>query len=94
MTYRFMLDLHEVARSSAGSAITHGDLPGFSQAGQQDTLMFRVSGGRPSVVSRMADNVSDVYGRSTVANGELGEDEWDENDASSTHGAAGSLEDF
>ncbi|EIW55105.1 uncharacterized protein TRAVEDRAFT_51231 [Trametes versicolor FP-101664 SS1] len=69
MTYRFMLDLHEVARSSAGSAITHGELPGISQAGQQDTLVFRISGGRPSVVSRMADDVSDIYGRSAAADG-------------------------
>ncbi|KAL1949114.1 hypothetical protein VTO73DRAFT_10920 [Trametes versicolor] len=94
MTYRFMLDLHEVARSSAGSAITHGELPGISQAGQQDTLVFRISGGRPSVVSRMADDVSDIYGRSAAADGEPGEpDEWDEDaDSSQLHGA-GTLED-
>lgn len=87
-----MLDLHEVARSAAGSAITQGDLPGISQVGQQDTLVFRVSGGRPNVVSRMADDVSDIYGRSTVANGEH-EDEWEEDAACSMRGA-GSLEEI
>lgn len=94
MTYRFMLDLHEVARSSAGSAITQGDLPGFSQAGQQDTLVFRVSGGRTGVVSRMADDVSDIYGRSAAADGEPGEpDEWDGDANSSQLHGAGTLED-
>lgn len=92
MTYRFMLDLHGVAHSAAGSAITQGDLPGISQAGQQDTLVFRISGGLPSVVSHMADDVSDIYGRSTAAHGELGEDGWDEDAACTTHGA-GTLED-
>ncbi len=79
MTYRFMLDLHEVARSSAGNSITQGELPRISRAlGQQDTLVFRhASGGRPSVVSSMTDDVSEIYGGSAAVNGEH-EDEWDD----------------
>ncbi|KAL1949115.1 hypothetical protein VTO73DRAFT_10921 [Trametes versicolor] len=76
MTYRFLLNLHEVARVTAGNVTTQGGHSVTFHAGQHDTLVFRASRGHQNGVSRIADEINGVYGGASGANGEI-EDEWD-----------------
>lgn len=76
MTYRFLLNLHEVARSTAGNVTTRGGYSVTFPVGQHDTLVFRASEGPQNVAPRVADDVSETYGGASLVNEETMEDEW------------------
>lgn len=81
MTYRFLLNLHEVARSTAGNITIQGDSSEAPPAGRHATLMFRVSGDWAGVVSRTVGERG-----TSVANGDREADEWVEDVARSSQG--------
>lgn len=78
MTCRFLLNLHEVARSTAGNVTTQGGHWVTFPAGQHDTLVFMASGGQQNGISRIADDIMGIHAGALGANGEpVLEDEWD-----------------
>lgn len=87
MTYRFLLNLHEVARSTVGNVTTQGGYSATFLVGHHDTLVFRANGGQQNV-SRVVDDIGWIYEEASVANGESEtmEDEWDEQAAHPSSG--------